>query len=66
MQLRQQLIDRAKAKHGEITPATNKNTGDGFVEQGGRLEFWYNDALGSSHVVFESIPCKSIPIEVYL
>lgn len=58
--LKLKLIECAIEKHGVIKPCDNKTIEQCFTEERGRLYFWYNDPIGSSHIEFESIPIQYV------
>lgn len=47
-----QLIARAKARFGRIAPCSGKNFTQCFLIQDGKLQFWFNDSTGNTHLLY--------------
>ena len=47
-----QLIARAKARFGRIAPCRGKNFTQCFLLQDGKLQFWFNDSTGNTHLLY--------------
>ncbi len=45
------LLAQARLLHGAVLPCAGHTLEQGFREQQGRLEFWYNDRLGNTHML---------------
>jgi hypothetical protein len=56
-ELKQRLIDRARALHGNIAaPAARRSLDESFTVMQGLLVFWFNTDNGSTHVLTEPVP----------
>jgi len=50
------LINDAKAKHGKIYPCINqKSLESGTTIINNKIQLWYNDRFGSTHIVQKEI-----------
>ena len=47
-----QLIARAKALFGRIAPCRGKTFTQCFLVQDGKLQFWFNDSTGNTHLLY--------------
>ena len=55
------LLLEARRRHGTLCRCGSKATiWEGFIEQRGRLEFWYNDTLGNTHYVWAALDSTSL------
>ena len=50
--IERQLIARAKARYGRIAPCRGKTFTQCFRVQDGRLQFWFNDSRGNTHLLY--------------
>jgi hypothetical protein len=50
--IERELIARAKARYGRIAPCYGKNFNQCFLLQDGKLQFWFNDSTGNTHLVY--------------
>ncbi len=48
------LMAAARRRHGRIHPCAGKTWAECFTVEAGQTLFWYNDASGSTHVIFEN------------
>jgi hypothetical protein len=47
-----ELIARAKARFGRILPCRGKSFTQCFLVQDGKLQFWFNDSTGNTHLLY--------------
>ena len=47
-----ELIAQAKARFGSIVPCRGKTFTQCFLEQDGKLQFWFNDSTGNTHLLY--------------
>jgi hypothetical protein len=47
-----ELIALAKARFGSIAPCWGKTFTQCFLIQDGRLQFWFNDSTGNTHLLY--------------
>mgnify|MGYP001275450992 CR=1 FL=1 len=50
--IERELIARAKARFGTIAPCRGKTFTQCFLFQDGKLQFWFNDARGNTHLLY--------------
>jgi hypothetical protein len=51
-QLIEKCISEARARHGKISLCSKCNSFvESITEFGGKLLFWYNDSIGSTHTI---------------
>lgn len=46
------LLHRAIAKFGRIEPCVGRSLAECFLRQDGKLQFWFNDLRGNTHLVY--------------
>ena len=46
------LMAKAKARFGRIAPCRGKTFTQCFLVQDGKLQFWFNDATGNTHLLY--------------
>jgi hypothetical protein len=47
-----ELMERAKARFGSIAPCRGKTFTQCFLIQDGKLQFWFNDSTGNTHLLY--------------
>lgn len=47
-----ELLAQAKARFGSIAPCRGKNFTQCFLVQDGKLQFWFNDSTGNTHLLY--------------
>jgi hypothetical protein len=47
-----ELIAEARARYGRIAPCRGKNFAQCFLVQDGKLQFWFNDSTGNTHLLY--------------
>jgi hypothetical protein len=50
--IERELIAKAKALFGRIAPCTGKTFTQCFLVQDGKLQFWFNDSSGNTHLLY--------------
>jgi len=50
--IERELIARAKARFGRIAPCGGKTFTQCFLLQDGKLQFWFNDSTGNTHLLY--------------
>lgn len=46
------MIAEAKARYGRIAPCRGKSFTQCFLEQDGKVQFWFNDSTGNTHLLY--------------
>jgi hypothetical protein len=46
------LIAQARARYGRIEPCRGKTFTQCFMVQDGKLQFWFNDSTGNTHLLY--------------
>ncbi len=49
--IERELIQRARARYGSIAPCLGKTFNQCFRSQDGRVQFWFNDSSGNTHLL---------------
>jgi len=47
-----ELLAQAKARFGSIAPCRGKTFPQCFLLQDGKLQFWFNDSTGNTHLLY--------------
>jgi hypothetical protein len=47
-----ELLAQAKARFGSIAPCRGKTFTQCFLLQDGKLQFWFNDSTGNTHLLY--------------
>lgn len=47
-----ELLAQAKARFGSIAPCRGKTFTQCFLVQDGKLQFWFNDSRGNTHLLY--------------
>lgn len=50
--IERKLIQKAKARYGRIAPCMGKTFTQCFQVQDGKLQFWFNDSTGNTHLLY--------------
>ena len=46
------MIAEARARYGRIAPCRGKSFTQCFLEQDGKVQFWFNDSTGNTHLLY--------------
>jgi len=49
---KKELIRQARARYGRILPCVGKTFPQCFLNQNGKLQFWFNDTRGNTHLLY--------------
>lgn len=50
--IERKLIQKAKARYGRIAPCAGKTFTQCFRVHDGKLQFWFNDSTGNTHLLY--------------
>ena len=50
--IERELIAKAIARFGSIAPCRGKTLTQCFLVQDGKLQFWFNDSTGNTHLLY--------------
>ena len=50
--IERELIAEARARYGRIAPCRGKTFTQCFQVQDGKLQFWFNDSTGNTHLLY--------------
>lgn len=53
--IEKELIQKAKAKYGSIAPCAGRTFLQCFRLQDGKIQFWFNDAGGNTHLLYQPV-----------
>jgi len=50
--LERELVNKAIEKFGYIEPCVGRRLSDCFLRQDGKVQFWFNDVRGNTHLIY--------------
>jgi hypothetical protein len=49
--LERELLSKAIERFGQIEPCVGRNLSECFLRQNGKIQFWFNDLRGNTHLL---------------
>ncbi|MBN1836459.1 MAG: hypothetical protein JW820_11455 [Spirochaetales bacterium] len=50
--LERELLHKALEKFGRIEPCVGRTLAECFLRQNGKVQFWFNDLRGNTHLLY--------------